>query len=326
MKRFLAPERLPLLATAVVCLTLYFAAGFLFPGFFSLRVFFNFLSDNAFLGIIAVGLTFVILSGGIDLSVGSVVGCAGIIAATLIQHNHFHPLAAFVIVLAFGLMLGWIHGLLITRFELPPFLVTLAGLFLAKGIALWVGRDSVQIDHPFFVQLTDFKVRLPGGASLPLTSILFLVIFTIGVIVAKQTRFGRTVYAIGGNENSALLMGLPVRRSKTLIYVISGGCSALGGIVYALYTSSGNAISGTGMELDAIAAVVIGGTLLSGGAGSVFGSLLGVLILGIIQTAITFQGTLSSWWTKIFIGTLLLVFILLQKLIETTAGRSRSHS
>jgi simple sugar transport system permease protein len=117
-------------------------------------------------------------------------------------------------------------------------------------------------------------------------------------------------------------MGLPVQRTKVLIYTFSGFCSALGGLVFACYTGSGNAVSGAGLELDAIAAVVIGGTLLSGGYGSVLGSFLGVLILGIIQTAITFEGTLSSWWTKIAIGTLLLVFILLQKLIEGTAGRA----
>ncbi|MEZ0326118.1 MAG: galactofuranose ABC transporter, permease protein YjfF [Fimbriimonas sp.] len=316
-------ERLPIIATAAVCILLYVIAGLRFEGFFSLRVFFNFLSDNAFLGVIAVGLTFVILSGGIDLSVGAMVGCAGIMGASLITKSHLHPAAAFGIVLAFGCGLGLMHGALIQFYKLPPFLVTLGGLFFCRGVALWISKESMQIDHSLFNSLSQFSISLPGRSSLPLTSIIWLLLLGFGAYLAKQTRFGRTTYAIGGNEVSAVLMGLPVKRTKVLIYTLSGFCSALGGLVFAFYTGSGNAISGAGLELDAIAAVVIGGTLLSGGYGSVLGSFLGVLILGIIQTAITFEGTLSSWWTKIAVGTLLLIFILLQKLIERTAS-SRS--
>lgn len=313
--------RLPLIATVVVCVLLYLIAGWQFQGFFSVRVASNLLSDNAFLGIIAVGLTFVILTGGIDLSIGAVVGCSGIILATLIQAKGWHPLLAMLAVLAMGVTLGVAHGILVSKFEIAPFLATLAGLFFCRGIGLWVSKESVQIDHKAFTNLASFAIKLPGSASLPLVSIVFLVILAIGIFVAKQTKFGRTVYAIGGNRQSALLMGLPVGRTLIAVYALSGFCAALGGIVFSLYTSSGNAIAGTGMELDAIAAVVIGGTLLSGGYGSVFGSFLGVLILGMIQTAITFQGTLSSWWTKIFIGVLLLIFMLLQKGIERSAMR-----
>ena len=164
-------------------------------------------------------------------------------------------------------------------------------------------------------------LKLPGGAKIPLITMVFVVVLLAGVHAAKQTRFGRAVYAIGGNRQSAELMGLPVSRTLVGVYALSGVCAALGGVVFSLYTLSGNALTGTGMELDAIAAVVIGGTLLSGGYGSVFGSFIGVVILGIIQTAITFQGTLSSWWTKIFIGVLLLIFMLLQKGIERSIAR-----
>lgn len=321
LRAIFSQERLPVLATLGVALLLYIVAGTQFQGFFAARVFFNFLSDNAYLGIIAVGLTFVILSGGIDLSVGSVVGCAGIMLAVMIQKLHWHPILGCLAVLTFGLMLGAGQGYLIQAYRLPPFLVTLVGLFLCRGIGLWISKESVQISHPWFTALTRFKVSVGWGASLPLVSLIFLAILVAGIFVARQTRFGRTVYAIGGSEGSALLMGLPVARTQVTIYALSGLCAALAGIVYALYTSSGNAISGTGMELDAIAAVVIGGTLLSGGYGSVFGSFLGVLILGMIQTAITFQGTLSSWWTKIFIGVLLLVFVLLQKGIQRSLGK-----
>jgi len=312
-------DKLPILATVVVCVVMYVAAGLRFDGFFSMRVLFNFLEDNAFLGVIAVGLTFVILSGGIDLSVGAMVGCAGIMLATLVSKSGLHPLLACAIVLVFGTVLGLSHGLLIERFNLSPFLVTLAGLFLCRGVALAISRESIQIENAFFQRLDDIAISLPGKASLPLTSMIWLVVLAVGFYLARQTRFGRTTYAIGGNESSAMLMGLPVRRTKTMIYALSGFCAALGGIVYSLYTGSGNAVSGTGIELDAIAAVVVGGTLLSGGYGSVLGSFVGVMILGIIQTAINFDGTLSSWWTKIVIGVLLLAFILLQKFIERTS-------
>lgn len=312
-------QRLPIVATLVVGILLYVAAGFRFEGFFSLRVLFNLLSDNAFLGIIAVGLTFVILTGGIDLSVGAMVGCSGIMAAWAVTKAHWHPALAVLAVLAFGAAIGLAQGLLIQNFKLPPFLVTLGGLFFCRGLSLSISRESMLVDHPAFTSLSQFSISLPGRASLPLSSIIWIAVLTVGIYLAKQTRFGRTTYAIGGSESSAALMGLPVPQTKVLIYTMSGVCAALGGLVYALYTGSGNALSGTGLELDAIAAVVIGGTLLSGGYGSVLGSFIGVLILGVIQTAITFDGTLSSWWTKIFIGTLLLFFILLQKLIEWSA-------
>ncbi|ODU53705.1 sugar ABC transporter permease YjfF [bacterium SCN 57-13] len=322
MKAIFTKERLPIIATSLVCIAIYVAAGLKFEGFFSLRVFLNFLTDNAFLGITAVGVTFVILSGGIDLSVGSMVGCTGIMTAVLIQNKHLHPALAIATVLLFGLLLGCGHGLLIQKFNLPPFLGTLAGVFLARGLGLWISKESVQIDHPFFSALAGIKISLPNGASLPISAILFLVVLVAGIVLAKQTRFGRTVYAIGGNESSAMLMGLSVGKTKIWIYALSGFCSALAGVVYTIYTSSGNALSGTGLELDAIAAVVIGGTLLSGGYGSVFGSFLGVLILAMIQTAINFDGSLSSWWTRIAIGTLLLIFMLLQKGIEVSARRT----
>jgi simple sugar transport system permease protein len=160
---------------------------------------------------------------------------------------------------------------------------------------------------------------LGSGLRLPLPAVIFLVVLAAGIFIARQTPFGRHVYALGGNEPSARLMGLPIGRTKIGVYALSGFCSALAGVVYTIYTSSGNAIAATSLELDAIAAVVVGGTLLSGGVGNVAGTLVGVLIFGIIQTAITFQGTLSSWWTKIAVGVLLLAFILLQRLIQRKA-------
>lgn len=312
----LARQHIPLLATAVVCLLLYVGAALKFTGFMSLRVFVNFFGDNAFLGIVAIGLTFVILSGGIDLSVGAVVGCVSIAEATLIQNGHTHPLVAILILLTAGTGLGALQGVIIQKFGLPPFLVTLAGLFFCRGLGLWISSSSVQISHPFFRTLAGIRLPVGDRVYLPFQGLLLIVVLGVAMYVAKYTRFGRTTYAIGGGESSAFLMGLPVARTKVGIYALSGFCAALGGLVFAAYTSSGNAIAGTGLELDAIAAVVMGGTLLTGGYGSILGTLLGLMIYAIIQTAITFDGTLSSWWSKIATGALLLAFILLQRFLQ----------
>jgi ribose/xylose/arabinose/galactoside ABC-type transport system permease subunit len=181
--------------------------------------------------------------------------------------------------------------------------------------------ESVPIDNSFYNALSEFHLALGGGIELTASALIFLATFITAIYVAQYTRFGRNVYALGGNEQSAVLMGLPTGSVKMRVYALSGFCSALAGVVYTLGLS-GNPSAAVGLELDAIAAVVIGGTLLTGGVGYVAGTLLGVLILGIIQTAITFQGSLSSWWTKIAIGLLLLIFILLQRFVQTRKLRT----
>jgi len=316
MKPLIQAKHIPLMATIFVCLLLYLGAGIALEGFFSLRVFVNFFSDNAFLGIAAIGMTFVILSGGIDLSVGAMIGLTSIFLARLINDVSLHPLIGFFIVLGCGAGLGILMGILIHYFRQPPFLITLAGMFLARGLGFVISMEARPIRHPFYDLLNSLSFPLFQGVMIPLTAILFILILGIGIYLSHYSRFGRNVYALGGNEQSALLMGLPVGRTKIGVYALSGFCSSLAGIVYSLYTFSGNPTAGTTLELDAIAAVVIGGTLLSGGVGTVFGTLLGVLIFGIIQTAIMFQGSLSSWWTKIAVGILLLVFILLQNVVQ----------
>lgn len=314
-------QHLPLLATAGVCALLYAAAAFLYDGFASARVFVNFFTDNAFLGVAAVGMTFVILTGGIDLSVGAMVGLVSILSATLIENAHLSPLVVAPLMLLMGAGLGAGAGCLVRFFDLPPFMVTLAGLFLYRGAALMVSRESIAIVHPWLQTASEAALTL-GDLRLPLTALILVIVLLAAWAVALFTAFGRNTYALGGNPQSALLMGLPVGRTQIAIYALSGACSALAGIVYVLYTSSGNATAATGLELDAIAAVVVGGTLLSGGVGHLPGTLLGVLIFGIIQTAITFQGTLSSWWTRIAVGLLLLVFIVLQRLMSAGAVRT----
>ena len=316
----LSRQNLPLIATIVVCALLYTIAAISFQGFATARVFVNFISENAFLGIAAVGMTFVILSGGIDLSVGAVIGCSSILIATLVRGAAhvpaMHPALVIAIVLFLGLLFGIAQGSLIRFFNLPAFLVTLAGLFFCRGLGLLISTESQSIAHPFYDWLSSAAVPLGGRGAMSLSGLVFLVVLGVAVYVSRWTPFGRNCYALGGSEQSAGLMGLPVGTTKVAVYAVSGFCSALAGVVYTIYTTSGNATGAGGLELDAIAAVVVGGTLLSGGSGSILGTFFGVLIFGIIQTGIAFQGTLNSWWTRIAVGLLLLVFILLQKLIQ----------
>ena len=305
----------PTLATVGLFVAMFAAGSVMYPGFLSGQVFLNLLIDNTFLIVLAVGMTFVILTGGIDLSVGSVVALSMMIAAALLQAG-WNPFAAIAVVLLTGAAFGLVMGLIIQVFEIQPFIVTLAGLFLARGLCYVISVNSITVTDPFFTAMAQARIRLPGGLFVSPGVLIALLFVAAGFYVLHQTRFGRTVYAIGGGEASARLMGLAVPRTKVLVYTISGLCSATAGILFSFYSLSGYSLAGMGMELDAIAAVVVGGTLLTGGYGYVLGSLAGVLVLGIVQTFISYQGTLSSWWTRIVIGALLLVFILLQKLFS----------
>lgn len=306
-------RNLPLLITILVFLAGYGYCFTQFPGFASTRVICDLLTDNAFLGIVAVGMTFVILSGGIDLSVGSVIAFTGLALAKLIGDYGVPPFYAFAIVLVMGAMFGALMGWIIDTLKLPAFIITLAGMFFVRGMSFIVSEESLPINHPLYATLANYAWKMPGGGRFTLLALVMLCVVGLGMILAHRTRFGNNVYAIGGNVHSAGLMGVPVRRTTIYIYMLSSSLAVLSGIIFSLYTSAGYALAASGVELDAIAAVVIGGTLLSGGVGTVLGSLFGVMIQGLIQTYITFDGTLSSWWTKIVMGILLFIFIALQK-------------
>ncbi|KQW29582.1 ABC transporter permease [Rhizobium sp. Root274] len=318
------PRYRPLAATTIIFIIAYAICIFQYPGMWSTRVFGNFLTDNAFLGIAAVGATFVILSGGIDLSVGAVIGLMGVITAILISWFGMHPLAVFAIVLVLAALFGASMGAVIHFLQVPPFIVTLAGMFLARGLASVLTQDSIPIDHEFYRTISSLYYKLPGGGRLSAIGLLMLGTFLVFGLIAHKTRFGSYVYALGGNATSASLMGVPTGRVTIAIYALSSFLGGLSGIVYSLYTSAGYPLAAVGIELDSIAAVVIGGTLLTGGYGFIFGTLIGVMLQGLVQTYIVFDGTLSSWWTKIAIGFLLFMFILLQKLVfNAQTGRSR---
>jgi len=303
----------PLFVTLALFLLMFATGAIQFENFGTLRVFVNLLTDNAFLLITAVGMTFVILSGGIDLSVGSTIALSGVMISVLLTHYGWHPIPAFIVVLSFGTLFGATMGAIIHFYRLQAFIVTLAGMFFARGLAQVISSESLPIHHPFYDTVAMAGFSLPGNAWLDSSTIISLVVLVLAIGLANFSRFGGRVYAIGGDAHSAALMGVPMASTIIGVYALNSFLAALSGIVFSFYTFSGYSLAAVGVELDAIAAVVIGGTLLSGGRGYVVGTLFGVLIMGVVQTYISFDGSLSSWWTKIVIGLLLFVFIALQK-------------
>ena len=301
-------------ATIALFILLFLIGSVLYRGFFSTQVVANLFIDNAYLIVVAIGEAVAILTGGIDLSVGSMIAFVSMITASLLQKG-VNPILVIIIVLIVGIAFGTVQGVLIQKFKLHPWIVTLAGMFFARGASYIISIDTIIIDNPVFTKISSFRISILPDAFISINVVVSLLVVVGAYYMLKFTKFGRTVYAIGGNENSAKLMGLPVERTKILVYTFSGFCSSLGGLLFTIYTLSGYGLHCNGMEMDAIAACVIGGIMLTGGYGYIIGPLFGVLTTGIIQSLIMFDGTLNSWWTKIAVGMLLFIFIVLQRII-----------
>lgn len=287
--------------------------------FTSMKLLSNLLVDNSYLVVLAVGMTFVILTGGIDLSVGAVVALVGLVTARLFMAGASLPVVLLAGVLI-GSMCGLLIGVLVQVFDIQPFIASLAVMFLARGLANVVSVQSLPIDDAGFSALAAWALKFGTGKGLwriNASMIVACVVLVIGFYLLHYTRFGRTVYGLGAGDGGQAveLMGLAAGRTRVLVYVVSGTCAGIAGILFALYTKSGFNLTGIGMELDAIASVVIGGTLLAGGYGFVLGSAVGVLVYGLIQVLIAREG-LDSWWTKVFIGVVLLAFVVLQRSIS----------
>lgn len=301
-------------ATITLFVGLFLIGSILYDSFLSSQVFANLFIDNAYLIVVATGEAVAILTGGIDLSVGAMIAFVSMIAASLLQKG-VNPFLVIIIVLMVGIFFGTVQGVLIQKFNLHPWIVTLAGMFFARGASYVISIDTIIIDNPVFTQISSIRIPILPNAFISINVVVSLIVVVAAYYMLKFTRFGRTVYAIGGNENSAKLMGLPVERAKILVYAFSGFCSSLGGLLFTIYTLSGYGLHCNGTEMDAIAACVIGGILLTGGYGNIIGPLFGVLTTGVIQSLIMFNGTLNSWWTKIAVGMLLFIFIVLQRVI-----------
>ncbi len=308
----------PTFAALAVLVLLLVAAQIYFGNFITPRNMSALLLDNAYLMVIAVGMTFVILTAGIDLSVGSVMAFTGILLAFLLSDG-LPAVVAIPAILVAGAAIGLMIGILVQYFDVQPFIASLAGLFLARGLAFVVSLSSVRVDNTAVLWLQSTRLKVGDWYITP-TGIIALLTVAIGAFVLQYTRFGRTVYAIGGNEQSARLMGLKVARTKVMVYLISGTLAGVAGVILTAYSGAGYPRNGIGTELDAIAAVVIGGTLLSGGRGYVIGSMIGVFVYGTIKTIISFLGAEQSWM-QIIVGGLLLLFILVQRFIVARTER-----
>ena len=337
LSRIMNPKYIMVYATVAIFLIIYAYGAIKYAsiGFTTLRTFVNFFSDNAYYGISAVGMTMVLITGGIDLSVASVASLTGMIIAYGYERMGISPVITMLFSIVIGVGLGTLMGAAIHYLNVPPFITTLTGNFLARGICSLISRESISINHPLIDALAGFKitlyhmvdgewVKIKPITNINLTVIIFIVMIILGTLLLQHTRFGRNVYAIGGSESSAKLMGLPVGKTKVAVYAINGFCSALAGIAYVLVVKSGWNMALQGGELEVISSAVIGGTLLTGGVGYMVGTMFGVLLKSVIPAIINFNGTLSSWWGKIATGALLLLFIVIQQLVVSYTGKKKA--
>ena len=312
-----------LMVTVLLFIVMYAAGMVIFAdkGFAKPQMFLNLFISNAGLLVIAMGQTIVMITGGIDISVGSVTALVCMLCAYDMEKK---GMSAYMAV-AIGLLFGIVQGFLVSYLEIQPFIVSLAGMFFGRGMTSIISTDMISIKNKTFLAWANYKIYLPIGsysrrgkfipAYIYPTVIIAILIFIVIAIIMKYTKFGREVYAIGGNAQSAMMMGLNVKKTKFKAYVLDGLLAGCGGFLFCLNSCSGFVEQAKGLEMDAISASVIGGTLLSGGVGTPFGTVFGVLIKGTISSLITTQGTLSSWWVRIALSALLCFFIVLQSII-----------
>lgn len=325
-----------LFITILLFIALYIIGVLIFndKNFGKPQVFFNLFINNASLIVAAVGMTMVLITGGIDISIGSVIGMSCMLLAWMMEKQSMNPIVSIIIVLILGSIFGLVQGFFVAYLKIQPFIVTLAGMFFARGMTAVISSDMISITNESFLNMANSKIYLPFLATINKRGdlvypyiypsvMIAIVILVLAFVVLKLTTFGRSIYAVGGNEQSALLMGLNVRHTKLKVYVLNGFLAGLAGFVFCLNSCGGFVEQARGFEMEAIASSVIGGTLLTGGVGSVIGSLFGVLIKGTIESLITFQGTLSSWWTKIVIAALLCFFIILQSIFAKLKAKKK---
>lgn len=292
-----------LIALVVVCLFAFAR----YETFLTEENLVNILRQNSMVGLIALGMTYVILTGGIDLSVGSLFAISCVVAATLAKYG---LLVALLGAVAAATILGFINGVVIAKARIQPFIVTLAMMIAARGLALAVtGEKSISAGRDAPASFGWLARGYVGPVPVPV--LLVFVAFIIGWLVLNHTRFGRHVYAVGDNEEAARLMGLNVGRVTIGVYALSGALAGLAGVIFASRLGTGQPTAGVGWELDAIAAVVVGGTLLTGGQGGVGSTLVGVLLLGVILNILT-KENISSWWQLVLRGVILLAVVIVQ--------------
>lgn len=321
--------------TIVVFFVMYIGAiVFQGKGFLKPQTFFNILNANAALIITSCGMSLVMITGGIDISVGGVVALVSMCCAVYLDYHGGNIFVAVLIALAIGLAFGIVQGFLVAYLDIQPFIVTLAGMFFARGMTTIVNTAPFNVQNEAFVALKETRVIVPGLGSVNKNGVYVNAYIEIGVIVAlltviimfcilRWTKQGRSFYAVGGNNQSALMLGINVKRTKFLSHLICGLLAGIGGFVYFLHVGSGSPSHASGMEMNAIASSIIGGTLLTGGVGNIIGTLFGVLSLSTIQNIVSSAGLDKAWWTGITIAAMLCLFLVIQSIVMSRKKKSR---
>jgi len=322
----LSDTKLLMTITISIFVAMYLLAmALLGGGFLHPQQIFDMLNDNASLIIVSCGLTIVMIGGGIDISVGAVTSLV-VMSCVLYLNNGGNIFVAALLAIGIGLAFGLVHGYLISYLEIQPFIVTLAGMFFARGMTTILSVNPQKVTHEGFQSLRDVKIEISwlgytakNGNLVPARMELGVVIAFVCLIAVfillKYLRLGRCFYAMGGNQQSALMLGINVKRTRFLSYLMSGCLSGISGFVFMMHTGAGNATNAAGMEMNAIAAAIIGGTLLTGGVGNVAGTFFGVLTLTTIKKIVVSSGLNDPWWQNITTGGMLCFFILLQSVV-----------
>lgn len=328
-----------LLIITVVLFVVMYAAGCIVygsKGFTHLQTFLNILINNAGLICVTSGMTCVMLTGGIDISVGSLIALDCMFLAVGMERWNMNPVVLCILVLVIGIVFGIVQGFCVGYLNIQPFIVTMAGMFFGRGMTAVICTDQVSISNPTFVSWANAKIKIPFGIGaytnskgvLQIPYIRVTVVVAIIVLIAiflmlRYTKFGRNLYAVGGSEQSAAMMGLDVKKTKMYAYILSSFLCSIGGICFCLNTMSGNVQQASGLEMDAISSAVIGGTLLTGGVGNPIGSFFGVLINGTISTLVKTNGKLLSSWSNIAVAALLCFFIVLQSIFAKIKEKNK---
>ncbi|MBQ1897513.1 MAG: sugar ABC transporter permease YjfF [Lachnospiraceae bacterium] len=320
--------------TIVIFVVMYLLAMIILQGgFLHPQQIFDMLNDNASLIIVSCGLTVVMIGAGIDISVGAVTSLV-VMSCVMYLNNGGSIAGSVFLALCIGLAFGMMQGFLISYLDIQPFIVTLAGMFLARGMTTILSVNPQKVEHEGFAALRSIKIEInalgytaPNGNFIPARMELGVVVALLCIvfifILLKYIRLGRGFYAIGGNQQSALMLGINVKRTRFLSYIISGVLSGISGYVFMMHTGAGNATNAAGMEMNAIASSIIGGTLLTGGVGNVLGTFFGTLTLTTIKKIVVSSGLNDPWWQSITTGGMLCFFILLQSVVLNRRNRKK---
>lgn len=324
--------------TIVVFFVMYIGAViFLGEGFEKPQTFLNILNSNAALIIVACGMSLVMITGGIDISVGGVVALVSMSCAVYLDYHDGNVFGAVLIALAIGLAFGLVQGFLVAYLDIQPFIVSLAGMFFARGMTTIVNTNPFNVENEAFVALKDTRIVIPGlgsvnrlgnyiDAKIEVGVVVALLVVAIMFVMLRWTKLGRKFYAVGGNKQSALMLGINVKRTKFLAHLICSLLAGVGGFVYFMHVGSGSASHASGMEMNAIASAIIGGTMLTGGVGNIIGTLFGVLSLSTIQNIVSSAGLDQAWWTGITIAAMLCLFLVIQSVVIARKRKNKKAS